>query len=466
MRLTLFTATACVLTVIALAIQGGRQSTGATASPGTEVKKASEPAGAPATLAGKLIVHEWGTFTSFSGSDGIRLEFRPLADEDLPPFVLDRFLQAGVPNFSKSQIRVRMRMETPVTYFYTDRERDLEVKVAFPEGLLTEFYPPVESMQPDFNLGERPPIKDSLLDWGRIHLIPTDRLQAQVDDPVRRQLLESRMAAGLLPQADTNNHYFHARETDSAIVEVRRSKHELKEPFAPQGEFFEKFLFYRGVGNFELPLKLTCLSDGQFELVNSGADAFDSLFLVDIVGEQVRFSQVDQIPANGRLVLMQSTESTTTDKLEASIVAALVGHGLYEKEARAMVNTWKSSWFGEQGTRLLYAVPQSITDKLLPLSISPPPDQTIRVLIGRLEIMTSADEARVTKLVRSSASARKAAIIVANQAGKPFEFAWPAELKRLGRLVEPALVRVSKVSEDPTVRLEARMLLKTLDQRE
>ncbi len=65
-------------------------------------------------------MHEWGTFTEFSGSDGVRLEFRPLADEDLPPFVLDRFLQSGVGNpFSKSEIRVRLRMETPVTYFYT-----------------------------------------------------------------------------------------------------------------------------------------------------------------------------------------------------------------------------------------------------------------------------------------------------------------------------------------------------------
>src|SRR5579872_2196639 len=76
-----------------------------------------------------LIVHEWGTFTSFSGSDGVRLEFRPLVDEDLPAFVLDRFLQSGVANpCSKSQIRVRMRMETPVTYFYTNRERDVNVR--------------------------------------------------------------------------------------------------------------------------------------------------------------------------------------------------------------------------------------------------------------------------------------------------------------------------------------------------
>src|SRR5882724_4805341 len=52
-----------------------------------------------------LVVHEWGTFTSFSGSDGVRLEFRPLVDEDLPPFVLDRFLQSGMVNFlSKSQV--------------------------------------------------------------------------------------------------------------------------------------------------------------------------------------------------------------------------------------------------------------------------------------------------------------------------------------------------------------------------
>ena len=37
-----------------------------------------------------LIVHEWGTFTSFSGSDGIQLEFRPNVDHELPGFVETR----------------------------------------------------------------------------------------------------------------------------------------------------------------------------------------------------------------------------------------------------------------------------------------------------------------------------------------------------------------------------------------
>ena len=35
-----------------------------------------------------LVVHEWGTFTSVSGSDGVSLEWRPLSGpSDLPSFV-------------------------------------------------------------------------------------------------------------------------------------------------------------------------------------------------------------------------------------------------------------------------------------------------------------------------------------------------------------------------------------------
>ncbi|HLQ47230.1 MAG TPA: hypothetical protein VK137_20970, partial [Planctomycetaceae bacterium] len=82
-----------------------------------------------------FVVHEWGTFTNFSGSDGVQLEFRPLVDHDLPEFVVDRAMQAGSSNpWSKARIRVLQRMETPVTYFYTDREREVSVRVRFPQG--------------------------------------------------------------------------------------------------------------------------------------------------------------------------------------------------------------------------------------------------------------------------------------------------------------------------------------------
>jgi hypothetical protein len=418
-------------------------------------------------IAGELIVHEWGTFTSFSGSDGVRLEFRPLIDEDLPPFVFDRFLQSGVSNpFLKSRVRARMRMETPVTYFYTERERDVNVHVEFPNGLLTEFYPPVAHMAPDFKLFERIPITNSMLDWDRIHLIPTDRLQADVNDPQLRRLLEKRMIAGLVPpDNNSHNHYYHARETDSALVQVHRGPpaDPKKRPFAPTGDFFEKFLFYRGIGNFDLPLQLKARGEGRYELLNAGPDPIRSLLLVTVDGSDVRFTELAEIQSGGRLPLKQSLKPSTVDQLGETVAAALVREGLYNKEAWAMVNTWKSSWFGENGTRLLYMLPQRITDEILPLKIEPSPDETVRVLVGRMEILSPEDETRIVELIRKSAAERQAAYRTSKSAGKPPSYRWPPELAQWGRLAEPALARARAISDDPVVRSESTLLLLDLE---
>lgn len=409
-----------------------------------------------------FIVHEWGTFTSFSGSDGVRLEFRPLADEDLPSFVLDRFLQSGISSFRKAMVRTRLRMETPVTYFYTERERDVNVRVDFPEGLLTEFYPPVRSMGPNFRMGEKLPIRKSFLDWGKVHLIPQDFFQLDIEDEKRARMIQQRMLGGLIPKAAGGNHYFHARETDSAIVQVRLEPNP-KLPRRPAGDFFEKFLFYRGVGNFDLPLKLTANGDGKYELLNSGPDAIRSLFLVTANGKDLRFAKFDQIEAGQRQTLTQSTKASTMNELSESVVQALVDEHLYEKEARAMVKTWQSSWFGETGTRLFYMVPTPITEKLLPLKVEPTPDETVRVLVGRMEIMTPETEQQVLQLVRASYAERVKQIQKAAAEKKPVKaIPWPAKLTKLGRLAEPALARIRAIAPEKTTRSHAAQLLRML----
>lgn len=425
----------------------------------------------PRTPAGprgdELIVHEWGTFTSFSGSDGVRLEFRPLLDEDLPPFVLDRFLQSGMVNpFLKSQVRSRIRMETPVTYFYTNRERDVNVRVRFPEGLLTEFYPPVAAMEPAYQLGEQLSLRQSSLNWGHVHLIPTDRLQARVDDPQLRTVLESLLRTGVPPVADPKYHYGHARETDSALVHVHRPKTQSEAaPLTPAGDFFEKFLFYRGVGNFELPLTLTAAADGTFQLANSGQDAIGSLFLIEVGERTIRFARFEEVAAGSRAALRLPREESTIDALAAAVEQALVEQGLYEKEAAAMVKTWRSSWFGEHGTRLLYVVPPSVTDELLPLEISPAPEETVRVLVGRMEIMSREEESRIEGIVRRSAAERAARLQAAGSDASKLKYAGPPELETLGRLAEPALARVLAISSDATLRGEARTLLRQMVRR-
>ena len=409
-----------------------------------------------------LIVHEWGTFTSFSGSDGVRLDFRPLADEDLPPFVLDRFLQAGLPQMRKRMISTRLRMETPVTYFYTERERDVNVRVGFPQGLLTEFYPPVQSMTPQFKFGEDLSIRNSSLDWGKVHLIPQDFFQVNIEGKDRARLIEERLLGGLIPPVDGQNHYFHARDTDSAIVQVHLDR-DSKRPRRPVGDFLEKFLFYRGIGNFELPLKLTASGGGKYELLNSGADDIRSLFLVTADQGELRFAKFDQIAAGQSQSLTQSTTPASMEELSEAVVQSLIDENLYEKEARAMVKTWQSSWFGETGTRLFYMVPTPITEKLLPLKVEPKPADTVRVLVGRMEIMTPETEQQVLELVRASHAERVQQIKKAQAEKKPAPpIKWPGSMSKLGRLAEPALARIRAIAPKRETRIHAAELLKLM----
>src|SRR5260370_3639128 len=92
---------------------------------------------APEAPAGQdLVVHEWGTFSTFSGSDGKNLKFYPY-DNDLPEFVHGyegRYSKAGPQGGTIS-------LETPVLYFYTERPVTASVQVEFPKGTITEWYP-------------------------------------------------------------------------------------------------------------------------------------------------------------------------------------------------------------------------------------------------------------------------------------------------------------------------------------
>ena len=68
-----------------------------------------------------LIVHEWGTFTSIAGKDGVALEWRPLnGASDLPKFVYTiQNHDDGLRHGPKANLTAAVRMETPVLYFYS-----------------------------------------------------------------------------------------------------------------------------------------------------------------------------------------------------------------------------------------------------------------------------------------------------------------------------------------------------------
>ena len=85
----------------------------------------------PGTPADALIVHEWGTFTTFQDEDGVAIGGINTDDEPVPAFVhrhpaglVQRADQAerGLNLFGKGLKGVFpdvvMRMETPIIYFY------------------------------------------------------------------------------------------------------------------------------------------------------------------------------------------------------------------------------------------------------------------------------------------------------------------------------------------------------------
>jgi hypothetical protein len=292
-----------------------------------------------------LTAHEWGTFTSIAGKNGQAVEWLPYGGpSDLPCFV-DRFKSAT----AKVNLSATVRMETPVIYFYSPRAMTLSVRVHFRQGLLTEWFPQAQASNE---------IPTNTLFWSKVKIKP----DAVADFPVEK----------------TPSHYYAARSTDAAPLEVGSQK--------------ERFLFYRGIGHSSVPIAATITGDGRVRVRNTGNDEIRGIILFENRHGQIGFRLQKVL----RDEVTLETPSLTSDfaTLAGQLEEILVAEGLYRKEAEAMIETWRDSWF-EQGARLFYLVPQRAIDSILPLEIQPAPAQIARVFVGRTEIITPATEREV-----------------------------------------------------------------------
>ena len=103
---------------------------------------------APAVDSAGFTLHEWGTFTSISGSDGVLLPGLEREEEALPAFVQSHEGMASQSQLSfggKGWLRplhnVTIKMETPVIYFYTSQPFAAHVHVGFNGGSISQWFP-------------------------------------------------------------------------------------------------------------------------------------------------------------------------------------------------------------------------------------------------------------------------------------------------------------------------------------
>jgi hypothetical protein len=239
-----------------------------------------------------------------------------------------------------------------VLYFYSQRPATLSVRVDFPRGLITEWYPRESKALPENTFYQ---MENGRLEWNGLEVRPGD--------------------AAAFPAGAGKSRYYAARDTEAS-------------PLAIAGER-EKLIFYRGVGNMTIPLLVTSPDENTIELRNSGGLPIAAAVLFENRGGQIGYRVLRDV--NGSRKVDLPSPGASEIELRKDLEAILVEQGLYAKEAHAMVETWRDSWF-EEGARVFYILPRAAVDAAVPLTVSPTPKETVRVFVGRIELLTPRTE--------------------------------------------------------------------------
>ncbi len=334
----------------------------------------------------RFAVHEWGTFTSLQDEEGNTLGGINTDDEPVPRFVhnisgtLLIHPRVNAPRGLSKEIAVchrdvTMRLETPVLYVYApDGFRGtVGFKVEFRGGWLTQFFPRADVGAPGVDpktgiAGRLPADTVGWLHWPKVSLVGEDRKGPETKDRV----------------------WLAPREVKARMLGI------------PGGES-ERFLFYRGVGNLDAPLRVVRHEADRSLKINPASVAGRSirkLWLVDIRSNgtgafrvvEPRSPSLDAAPlAETRdSFLPQDYSAAAIVGLRSAMKTALVEEGLFDDEAEALLNTWEVSYFKSAGMRLFFLTPLEWTNEVLPLTITGLPKQTevTRVMVGRIELVS------------------------------------------------------------------------------
>ena len=354
--------------------------------------------------AGAYQLHEWGTFTTVSGSDGVLLSGLQREEETLPSFVHAHFgFENGqvpstekitsiikthgypaFPSLTKGLGRrpvsgVTVKMETPVIYFHSNKAFRAQVKVGFNGGTISQWYPDRSGGE---TLPEPPPAADPAT-----HPVPAEQWKIDFTTPYQGGIAwdvdvlspeESRSTLTFKPRDSVN--WLRARVPEANVVRTT------------SGET-ENYLFYRGVGHFNPGLLTTVSADEALHLQNqTGSDIPFYLVFEKERGGAVSWSAGNGgLKSEGKIDLAKNqlipAKGEFPQEIYQSMKTGLVACGLLESEADAMVQTWWTSYFESEGLRIFWVLPKVATDSILPLTVSPQPEKTVRVLVGRSEVL-------------------------------------------------------------------------------
>jgi hypothetical protein len=269
----------------------------------------------------------------------------------------------------------------------------VDVDVAFPSGWLSEYYPAAQVQAPGvqgaMRFGPITPRTVGRLRWNHL------QVGTKTDGP------------------QTSSHVWLAPRRVGAAGLT-----------AANGES-ERYLFYRGVGNVDSPLRVSRDESGQRLVLTAEFPVMaqspktkfivPTLWLVDIrANRECAFREIDgfQVPNDGRPRVIAKPAAQFDDsmfevdnihKLRSAIHAGLIHDGLFPDEADALLNTWEASYFKSPGLRLFFLLPRAWTDHVLPMKLSVHA-KLVRTMVGRVEIATPRQRRLLRQIARGPAS--------------------------------------------------------------
>jgi hypothetical protein len=393
--------------------------------------------------ASDLVVHEWGTFLGMSTADGTALDGMYHEEHALPAFVHGR---------SRDQLKLPqmfLKGETPVIYFYTKEKQNVRVGVGFPRGIWTQWYPQAAAVLPSLHTQAE---QSGELKGGRIcwyaEIVPR---WAMPPSPVTQTGAVPEISR-MLPETSSDALWNHAREVDAAFVKTTDGTR------AKPADEFEKFLFYRGLGDAKLPLHIRESDRGTLTLDSDldSADGVRDIFVLRVEGGRGAYTYRPALrPGETSRGVIPSLDQSLplaefTTKIGDHLATRLSESGLFAKEARAMVNTWKGSYFQTEGIRVLFVLPRSWTDAFIPMNIEPQPRKIVRVMVGRLEMLAADRQRKAEASIRSLASRHP------GETARAYRFLYDQ-----GRYVEPIIRHIARTTSDDQVKALCRRLLLT-----
>jgi hypothetical protein len=377
-------------------------------------------------------LHEWGTFTTVSGSDGRLLAGLHVEEEHLPAFVYSHigmlssrsgflssfsFAQPNIVSREDVQIpvfadadknlqhynmmlskglpmaqleNVTVKMETPVIYFYGDDTPKVNVKVGFNGGTISQWYPNRKSGDtPNKVSKDHPKVGDKLKE------IVGDKEMVLIQQPINfgdaskpyagaiewdvEILPKSSSDPALTFKPEENPTWIYPRVPAANVVKV--------------GSEYEDFLFYRGIGNFELPATFSVDSSETVTIANKSKEAIPFALAFENIGGEFRYKTIAGIPPGQVAKVAESewikpaTPGAQQVEVFMQMREGLMAQGLNSDEANGMIKTWWKSYFKKPGLRVFWVVPQTDLQRILPLKADPAPANQVRVLVGRADVM-------------------------------------------------------------------------------